>query len=385
MKFWYPSLAWPAKNIRLLKLLPAGSDDEIIKGTLSSGHPVGSAECPPYTALSYTWGPESPTHDIQINGQTFPIRENLWRFLCQLQRTKRHEFIWTDAICIDQKSIGEKNAQVSIMHLVYRNAESVLVWLGEAYEGSDRVLDEANAQPELFHESCSWPFCRSGDVRDGHRVLVPDAESPVETITSLIQLCARPYWSRTWILQEITLASNEVYILCGSAMTTLRHLGYFIWCAMGWLAERYPDPIKDGYIILAAALPYRISQFDNPGEGWPLDLLLDFSKDSLCADTRDKIYAVQSMSSQPMTRVDYRIGLIDLYWEVLYHCNSSSKDFVRKVGDALGIVDHPGLRVLEKAQRPGFIAISPFHFHRKRIEAERQRQSELDEGTQPIL
>jgi hypothetical protein len=84
-----------------------------------------------------------------------------------------------------------------------------------------------------------------------------------------------------------------------------------------------------------------------------------------------------------MMRVDYSISLIDLYWDVLFHCNPYSKDFVRKLGNALGIVDHPGLLVLEKANRPGFIALSPFRFHRKRMEAEKQRQ--LNEERQTII
>jgi hypothetical protein len=30
---------------------------------------------PPYTALSYTWGPDYPRQDIRVNGALFEVRE----------------------------------------------------------------------------------------------------------------------------------------------------------------------------------------------------------------------------------------------------------------------------------------------------------------------
>jgi Heterokaryon incompatibility protein (HET) len=38
--------------------------------------------------------------------------------------------IWIDAICINQKDIGEKNVQVPLMGEIYASAACVIVWLG---------------------------------------------------------------------------------------------------------------------------------------------------------------------------------------------------------------------------------------------------------------
>jgi hypothetical protein len=89
----------------------------------------------------------NPNYQVEINGESLSIRENLWQFLCELRRSKEDTHIWTDAICIDQGSKGEKSAQVGIMYLIYRHAAKILVWLGEAYEEGDKVLEEANEQP----------------------------------------------------------------------------------------------------------------------------------------------------------------------------------------------------------------------------------------------
>lgn len=34
-----------------------------------------------FNALSYTWAPETPTHEIILNGDPFATRRNLWQFL----------------------------------------------------------------------------------------------------------------------------------------------------------------------------------------------------------------------------------------------------------------------------------------------------------------
>jgi hypothetical protein len=39
--------------------------------------------------------------------------------------------MWTDAICIDQTSVVDKNQQVPLMGDIYRKAHEVVIWLGD--------------------------------------------------------------------------------------------------------------------------------------------------------------------------------------------------------------------------------------------------------------
>jgi hypothetical protein len=49
--------------------------------------------------------------------------------------------LWVDAICIDQSNIEERNHQVKLMDLIYKNAKIVFMWLGEEADGSDLAME----------------------------------------------------------------------------------------------------------------------------------------------------------------------------------------------------------------------------------------------------
>ncbi len=51
----------------------------------------------PYTALSYTWGDPDETETIELDGQPFVVRRNLWAFLRQLQSHDEAARSWPDA------------------------------------------------------------------------------------------------------------------------------------------------------------------------------------------------------------------------------------------------------------------------------------------------
>ena len=92
---------------------------------------------PSFEALSYTWDGQSPDRPIQCHGKIMNITRNCEVALFRL-RTKSQRHLWVDSICIDQKSTSEKNSQVPLMGEIYGQAKTVLVWLGEGTEASDR-------------------------------------------------------------------------------------------------------------------------------------------------------------------------------------------------------------------------------------------------------
>ena len=114
--------------IRILCLMPGGGGDPI-KCSLRSAlldDVVGQ-----YDALSYVWGPDTPSYSIEVNRGTFTIRENLFRFLSRIRHPNKSLDLWADAICIDQNNIEEKNHQVQQMEKIYRGSRTTRLWLGQ--------------------------------------------------------------------------------------------------------------------------------------------------------------------------------------------------------------------------------------------------------------
>ena len=129
MGFQYQTLN--PNEIRLLKPLSRSSNAlsfEIFHISLLSK--------PRYGALSYTWGPPGDAHTILLNGQPFPIRQNLYDALQQVQSSKLiDQYLWVDAICINQggdaDALHERSLQITRMTQIYEQATRILVWLGK--------------------------------------------------------------------------------------------------------------------------------------------------------------------------------------------------------------------------------------------------------------
>lgn len=75
---------------------------------------------PPYRAISYTWGPPSPTRGILVNDAEIEIRDNLFQFLDVLSRMPDlGGYYWIDQLCIDQTNLKERNHQVKKMRDIF--------------------------------------------------------------------------------------------------------------------------------------------------------------------------------------------------------------------------------------------------------------------------
>lgn len=180
MNFPYRKL--PDNHFRLLSVVP-GTHERDLRFKFMQSVP---GQTQPYTAVSYTWGNDVKSEIICVDGRAFLIRPNLWACLHCL----RHEWqlIWADAVCIDQNNVTEKNEQVSIMEQIYANATVVSVWLGLV------------PVPEWIH-------------LDGPIVTLEVEDFYWEE--SIEDLANRPYWSRTWVIQEFFLA-RAVHLYCSN-------------------------------------------------------------------------------------------------------------------------------------------------------------------------
>jgi hypothetical protein len=97
-----------------------------------------------YEALSYVWGdPNKQEYDyltgvrskiittIHCNNHIKQINPNLDIALRHIREQSKSVHLWVDALCINQEDDRERGHQVTLMGSVYRNAQRVVIWIGE--------------------------------------------------------------------------------------------------------------------------------------------------------------------------------------------------------------------------------------------------------------
>ena len=151
-RFKYASLR--PLELRLLELHP-GLAGDALDGTITHKYfSVEGDEIPQFEALSYHWGdqsdpvsislskcrsPEDPSSDVESG--SLDIGRNLALALQALRRQDKRRVLWCDSICINQRDLPERAAQVQRMKDIYRYAKSVVVWLGPEASWSTMAME----------------------------------------------------------------------------------------------------------------------------------------------------------------------------------------------------------------------------------------------------
>jgi len=272
--------ALPDSSVRLLEIRE-GSTPESIACRL---HVHQLDQCPPYTALSYTWGAEHPQKNILVDGKTFSIRENLHDFLRMTiekrgkqRRQRPFPLYWIDQICINQSNTSERNHQVKLMADLYSQAELVTIWLGNAANDSDLAMKYLRgARAAMIVRHFYKLFCSVG------RILPPKNHIfSSQTGKAIVALCKRPYWERVWIIQEVLLAQHSI-VCCGFQSITWDHFtrtGRLLFYLEEYNARHDWAGSKKNAVF-------------NQG----IDYYLDVSKSSKSSDSRDKVYGLLGLA-----------------------------------------------------------------------------------------
>jgi len=279
--------------IRLMRLTRAASIARRIE-CRTERFPIH--QTPRYTALSYACGPRPANRVIIRNGHDWFIRENLFRFLDEYTRLNApsSQWLWIDAICINQDDNLERTHQVTLMADIYASAYRVLVWLGPAYENSEEVMDELSI-PESNRSTSDtgiWSLAMLG-------------------------LCERPYWRRLWVLQELKLAKRR-YLMCGSTTVSWKHFTSII--SLATCADS-PLSALEGHIehISKSSAMRMIDLVQRPMEIHLLEVLYD-TRHLSCEEKLDKIYALLgSIGTQVAVQIepDYTVRIPALLNRVL--------------------------------------------------------------------
>ena len=331
----------PAQHIRLLTLLPGSFGDDIQVRLLPAK--IGPHGSPRYHALSYVWGSIDMNHrvlvDLGSSQHGLAITRNLYIALQHLRHAASSRTMWVDAVCINQKDIEERNDQVARMGDIYKSAEEVIIWLGPAEDDSSlamRSLEELASRFEVdWHSYTLTPA--TAPVADtiwldlNHHA--PFSEDIYRAINCFLD---RPWFGRLWIWQEVLLAANRAYIVCGDETMAWMAFRKSILCL-----QRRRAP---GYIEGFSSLVFRAWQICGlQGDTGPLEHrmgpVLERTKSAKCSDPRDRVYAILNLVPEYYRyglQPDYKKSVFDIFWDVLVRDTTKNGD--------ISLLTHCGLR-----------------------------------------
>lgn len=221
-------------------------------------------------------------------------------------RALRHEdddiIIWTDALCINQADQIEKEYQVSLMDGIYIHAIAVDIWLG--------ALENARVVPHFF----DYILTEGSEHHD-----IGTVSKDVSLSCKIV--CARPYWSRAWIIQEVPLAKS-LTIHCG-----MQHIS---WSTLSQVLKQlihrqeYCHLKTLGFSYQLCVLRSRYANRSGCRERvpiLPLDYLLGTFRGVRCHFTQDRIFSFLGICQELIIckrfLVSYSIDLGTLFLAIL--------------------------------------------------------------------
>ncbi|KAI1124831.1 heterokaryon incompatibility protein-domain-containing protein [Nemania abortiva] len=253
-----------------------------------------SSNVPQYEALSYAWGSRESSDRVFIKHSEINVTQNLSAALKNLRYPDASRHMWIDALCIDQVNEVEKGPYVSMMGEIYHHATSVIVWLGEEENDSDRamtLLSYVGSQVEIDFDS--WAISPSLSSR-GLDTTLADWDEPLHfdgnDCISVYFLFCRTWFDRLWVRQEISLAKPDAaIIICGSQ-------------SMPWLTFRralacwrWKPTIRFKYYRQFNKRMDDISDILQQNYEMRFPWLRSAYGHVKCADPRDRIYAILRM------------------------------------------------------------------------------------------
>ncbi|KAM0426903.1 hypothetical protein ACHAPT_007801 [Fusarium lateritium] len=363
----------PEGRFRLIKLLP-GSWDDALKAELFEADQAFE-----YTALSYTWGSRRALRQVTLNGISRGITVNLDLALRSLRSTRDSVIVWADALCIDQKDVVDKSAQVGLMHDIFGWASQVRAYVGdpldrgnasfearleelgphETFEFSD---DEDEAWEEIHLALSELETGKSADMSAHQRCLcifgllralsspsltaklqemdlfssklIPKMELKQRSLFEWLRIfVVAPWWDRMWITQEVGVA-RELVLSYGKVTMPFTMLASVVGAQLLSLASENARVVNLLVIKLKTISELRrLQQYESIAEmrdldyfqrslGSPLLWLLRTFRHRHSSEPRDKVYALSQLlkkldvGSRYKLKTDYGTSVAALFSRV---------------------------------------------------------------------
>ncbi|RSL71752.1 hypothetical protein CEP53_001376 [Fusarium sp. AF-6] len=341
------------KEIRLLVLEPGTPGDELRCHLINTRLSWRTK----YEALSYTWGDPTITRQLNCSGRTIDVTVSLHDALSDLRQPRRKRLLWVDAVCINQSDNNEKAQQIRLMGEIYSQARRVLIYLGKTDSSVDgamksiRQLDwkfmpihvrRYNSRLAAFGPAGTWLI----DCLPRMKAIPEDKIS----WGPIINLLRRPWFQRTWVIQEAILA-KRAHVICGKQSIPWAMLERVVIAMDFYKAEvaEIPDyssivdtvagvhlmrsARRDRYvgIMMPDLWLYRWLLLGSPMNRQEFTKLLDLIMDSrtfACSNPRDKVFGMLGVTGQDTRSEyltpDYHISPGDVFrkfvlWEIFHN------------------------------------------------------------------
>jgi hypothetical protein len=258
------------------------------------------------------WGVAAETKTIHLNqNASFRVTANLEAALQVLRLPDRARMIWIDAICINQGDVQERNRQVQLMRKIYRNAETVRVWLDIDIDPSNpaivklQTLNHQSTKEDLGTDASFW-----------------------EPLSAVFK---DPYWMRVWIQQEVSNATS-LAIQCRKVPLSVFNLYHYVRITHERVDEvdmYTPIWIDWAHVRPNVHLPKRFGLDGGSSQpvqgstlsGQDLNLLetLSLCFKLECADDRDRVYGILYLAhdySEGDIAINYEHSVDEVYTSV---------------------------------------------------------------------
>ena len=267
------------------------------------------SDCTKITGQSSMRLPVILLDDVRVS-----VMQNLYNALQHLRYPNHERCLWIDYLCINQQSIEDKNAQVSSMHVIYRNASQVVTWLGlPSAHTTEAVAVLSALNPD---EHLTTTFGASDTSRS----------CAMKGLRRLEDLMLREWFQRVWTVQEVVLAYRaKVYVghlelpwnlFLKAAETFQEHK---ICCLVHKFQTRDGDREDDFHFLMMSNRFFQISGLERfkCGDSTLHNALFYFAT-RLATDPRDKVFSLLGFlkPENRLIRVDYAISVPDLYKNV---------------------------------------------------------------------
>lgn len=266
----------------------------------------------------------------------------------------------TLAQCINQQDYQERSLQVSIMQSIYKNAEEVVVFMGDgrSHRVSRLQLRDPPVSPEvtLHGYGQDTPFltellriCRSSGLRKltstitaaacamGLISMFSEKHAVEQGCLELLELgeekrhylfeCLRafaicPWWSRIWVVQEIAVGT-AITIRYGTFTLSWETLVATanVWSVPETIQVANSSGIEPENLKVFVLFANQLAGLEETRRRWRAEggtnlvrLLQEFS-DRQASDDRDKVYGLLSLAKedQKYIKPDYELDVFETY------------------------------------------------------------------------
>lgn len=345
------------RSIRLLRIKPP-EDSKTLECEVKAVEALEHVH--EFDALSYVWGGKNqPETTIRLNNteitvtrslenilrhlgrcintnsssenlwdETHPLHSshNVWRGFARnvqehdLAFNPRSEWLWIDALCINQDDNAERSSQVQFMRDIYRSATTVRIWFGEedptpiplnnfetASFAKIRHFGEFGSAPVLLvfieqalrHHSTTlkrWASMPVSSMEPGwrnqlHGFLQPTAKEWAMPEKFFINA----WFSRVWVIQEAAVSNiqNTVVMLGDWEIK---------WSAVGKASQWFEKNFYSNMQVQNASAIWNITLQES--QCLPLLTLLSTFRNRGATDGRDRIYAMLGLAEETFTTLN---------------------------------------------------------------------------------